>query len=81
MFGGYDYDRSFANGAAYDPAADRWRKLPRPPIRPRFAHGAAWAGGRLVVFGGTWKPGHIALGDGAVYDPGANRWERLVPRP
>jgi hypothetical protein len=79
VFGGYNYHRSFSDGAAYDPARNRWRKLPRAPIKPRFEHSAIWTGTEVIVFGGTWDFGHIALGDGAIYDPQRNHWTRLVP--
>lgn len=81
IFGGYNYRRSFADGAAYDPLRDQWRRLPVAPIRPRFLHAATAIGGDLFVYGGTWRFGHIALGDGATYDSDSRRWRRIVPNP
>ncbi|MPZ70971.1 MAG: hypothetical protein GEU71_15820, partial [Actinobacteria bacterium] len=78
FFGGYNYHRSFRDGAAYDPALDSWRRIPRAPVGARFLHGALWTGTKLLVFGGTeaWRMSH---GDGALFDPVTNQWERLVP--
>lgn len=71
-----------ADGAAYDPATDTWRRIPDPPLTPRQGHAATWLpeAGRLVVWGGTarregeWTP----LLDGAAYDPGADAWEAVA---
>ncbi len=68
-----------ANGAAYDPAANRWRKIPAAPIKGREFPIAAWTGDELLVWGG--RQGSRSLGDGAAYDPAANRWRTLPPAP
>jgi N-acetylneuraminic acid mutarotase len=81
VFGGYNYRRSFADGAAYNPLTDRWRRLPTAPIRPRFLHAATSVGGDVFIFGGIRQFGHIAHGDGATYDSDSGRWRRIVPKP
>jgi hypothetical protein len=62
-----------ADGARYDPAADRWRLVPAPPIGdeptdPSTAW-AEWTGHEVVVWG---------VG---AYDPVADRWRALPPSP
>jgi hypothetical protein len=83
-----------ARGAAYDPATDRWRRLPNPPIAPRTAPAAVWSGKELLVWGGIGLPGAsdnpldrvlerrtilAPIGDGAAYDPATDRWRSLEP--
>jgi streptogramin lyase len=53
---------------AYDPARDRWRRLPRPPLPDRDEFTAVWNGRDLLVW----------AGDGAAFDPETNRW-RVLP--
>ena len=53
VFGGEDASGALSTGAAYDPAANRWRYLSgtgTPTARKNL--GAAWTGNELVVFGG-----------------------------
>ena len=72
------------DAAAYDPAQDRWRRLPSMPVA--LAEGvAAWTGSELIVYGaldtppgGTDPAGGARLARGAAYDPTRNRW-RLLP--
>ena len=71
--------RFFADGGAYDPAADRWRLLPPGPLTPRAGHIAVWAGGELIVWGGRGPIGLFS--DGAAYDPASDRWRPLAPSP
>ncbi len=80
--GGYDPEPA---GAAYDPATDAWRVLPEAPIAGRVLHSATWAGGRMLVWGGTGEAGpgreQRPLGDGASYDPVADAWTALPAAP
>jgi N-acetylneuraminic acid mutarotase len=67
------------DGAAYDPKADRWRKLPTPPFDrkpPVFGadYASAWTGHELIVWGGT-EP------KAAAYDPVKDRWRELDAGP
>jgi hypothetical protein len=57
-------------GAAYDPAADRWRRLAKAPF---VARAAVWTGTRMLIVAG--------LGEAAAYDPCRDRWTRLAPPP
>jgi hypothetical protein len=45
--------RSFADGAAYDPTARRWSRLPPSPLEARILHTAVWTGSALLVWGGA----------------------------
>ena len=65
-----------ATGAAYDPAADRWRALPSSPLAPRLQPGfATSAGGLFFVWGGQVFEPEQRFRDGALYD--GNGWTRL----
>lgn len=67
------------DGAAYDPAADEWRKLPAPPARARWSPAAVWTGDELVVWGAV-SPGSVAT-SGAAYRPGTDAWRHLGASP
>ena len=65
-----------ATGAAYDPAADTWRQLPRSPLTPRLQPGFATStDGLLFVWGGQVFEPERRYRDGALYDGTA--WTRL----
>ena len=78
-------DTIFADGAAYDPAAGRWRTLPPAPIGPRTGHQAVWTGREMVVWGGYSRccPIDSITHDpaAAAYDPVTNRWRRMADVP
>ena len=74
---GADGHQSGADGAAYDPAADRWEVLPPAPIAARFGASAVWTGREVLIWGGQGGPGRT-FADGAGYDPASKRW-RVVP--
>ena len=65
------------DGAAYDPAADRWDVLPPAPIAARFGASAVWTGREVLFWGGQDGTG-TTFADGAAYDPSVGRW-RAVP--
>ncbi|MGH9280660.1 MAG: hypothetical protein ACRD12_21525 [Acidimicrobiales bacterium] len=71
--------RTHADGAAYDPLADRWRSLPVSPLSPRFGSLVAWTEREVVIWGGS--AGDDFLADGAAYDPDTNSWRLLAPSP
>jgi hypothetical protein len=71
-----------ADGAQYDPAADRWKPMsqvdaPSPRVEPVMA----WTGRKLVVVGGSAQLGGTPLRDGAIYDPATDRWTHVDPLP
>jgi hypothetical protein len=67
VWGGRDGRRSFGDGAADDPRADRWR-----PIAGRGASpvAAAWTGTRMLVWDAPSAGGRTT---GALYDPVPDR--------
>jgi hypothetical protein len=70
----------FADGAALDVAAGRWRPLSNyGALGARAGCAAAWTGALMLVWGGTMFDGSSSrvFGDGAAYDPGADRWRPL----
>jgi hypothetical protein len=74
--------RLLDDGAAYDPAADRWTPMSSVNApSPRTDATVAWTGRKLVVVGGSAQVGGPPLRDGAIYDPAADRWTPLVPPP
>jgi hypothetical protein len=57
VFGGTSVDGDLlVDGAAWDPASNAWRRLPVSPVGPRDGAVVAWAGDRLVVWGGATVP-------------------------
>jgi hypothetical protein len=84
IWGGYDTISTtalhfVADGAAYRPDTDTWRRLPPAPLSARSNAVGAWTGSRVVILGGTSaRPSS----DGAFYDPRRNRWTHLgAPAP
>lgn len=65
---------ALADGAAYNPSADRWRMLPDPPpgLGPRAGAAAAWTGTEVVVAGGVGD--RVRLDTVGSYDPAADTW-------
>ncbi len=81
IWGGLDGTRTipFADGALYDPAADRWDTVPDAPAPLAGpAAEAVWDGSRFLVLapGDTDTP--VALG---AYDPAERVWELLASPP
>ena len=71
------YPARFARAAAYDPAADTWRRIAPPPVTGfQSGSAAAWDGRELLLVGA----GPDARSTFA-YDPAANRWSRRAPSP
>lgn len=62
--------------AAYDPAADAWRRLAPPPAG--VGAGADWTGHTLVVWTGNGPAGAAVA---ASYDPSTDQWRRLPDGP
>ncbi len=77
VWGGIDGAGMLGNGAAYNPATDRWRPLAtlNAPA-PRTDHTAIWTGSRMIVWGGFDAIGPRA--DGHSYDPLGDRWVRVA---
>lgn len=72
-------DPTRRDGAAYRPGTNRWRALPKAPLRAEpgssiDSYASVWTGTELLVWGG---PGP----EGAAYDPKADTWRTLSPGP
>jgi hypothetical protein len=78
VWGGSADGAYLADGAAYDPATDRWRLLAPAPLSPRLVRGT-WSGNELLIWGG--EGAGTALADGAAYDPANDSWRPLAPAP
>ncbi len=70
LHGGNAPESETAIGAAYDPVADTWRRIPDSTLLPQ-ASTAAWSGGEMIA----WD----YLNDSAAYDPTTDAW-RSLPR-
>ncbi|HYT40607.1 MAG TPA: hypothetical protein VEN99_13885 [Acidimicrobiia bacterium] len=79
VYWGGDRPGRAPEGAAYDPEADRWRRLSRSPLTNRRGAAAAWTGREVVVFGGVNGGG--PQGDGAAYDPVTDHWRTIADGP
>jgi Tol biopolymer transport system component/N-acetylneuraminic acid mutarotase len=73
----YPYD-AYDDGAAFDPATDRWRVLPPAPLDGRQPL-AVWTGEEMIVWGATGRSQRRV--DGAAYDPQANAWRPIADAP
>jgi N-acetylneuraminic acid mutarotase len=70
-------------GFAYNPATNRWRRLP-PMESGRFGASAVWSGKLLLLWGGSQTTGSgqpVIPPHGLAYDPKANRWSTLPQAP
>lgn len=75
-----DYEHSFSDGAAYDPASGRWREMAPGPSGSGGAetHGV-WTGEEALFF---WIGDSIDGPEGlAAYNPGTDSWRELEPWP
>ncbi len=77
---GRPWPARLARAAAYDPAADRWRRIAAPPAT-RTAASAVWDGRELLLVGGTTGTGTALARVGLAYDPAADAWRRLAAMP
>lgn len=67
------------DGAAYDPATDRWRSISESGT-PRAQQSALWFNDRLLVVGGVhYEAGFVTVSQS--YDPIADAWTRLADSP
>jgi hypothetical protein len=69
-----------ADGAAYDPVARAWRKIPTAPsgVRGGGASGVAWTGDAMLVWASNSPDGPVGA---AAYDPSSDSWRRLPAGP
>ncbi|MGH9039741.1 MAG: Kelch repeat-containing protein, partial [Acidimicrobiia bacterium] len=73
------------DGAAYDPAADKWRTLPVSPLGARADHVAVWTGKEMLIWGGNpgieTPFGNNEFADGAAYNPDTDKWRPMAKFP
>jgi hypothetical protein len=67
--------RRYGDGAAYDPASKRWRRIADAALTPRRNHVAVWTGSEMLIVGGEGQA------DGAAYDPARDTWRQLPAAP
>ncbi|HEX2496852.1 MAG TPA: hypothetical protein VHK46_08460 [Gaiellaceae bacterium] len=75
---------AYADGAAYDPARDTWRKLARSPLAPSQSPVGTWTGRELIIFVSGLDPEGKALSGAAraaAYNPATDTWRRLATPP
>jgi N-acetylneuraminic acid mutarotase len=58
-------------GFAYDPATNRWSRLPQAPLRGRSDPTAVWTGKAMIVWGGGGLPDYRSFTDGAAFTSAA----------
>ncbi|HVW33112.1 MAG TPA: hypothetical protein VHL53_11275, partial [Acidimicrobiia bacterium] len=73
------------DGAAYDPAGDKWRSIASSPLAPRSDAFAAWTGKEMLIWGGQTHDSLAVFGDewddGALYDPAKDKWRSMPAWP
>ena len=82
VWGGIANDQSHApldDGAAYSPATNSWRVLPKSPLGPRSGSLSVWSGSEWFVLGGADRGNRLV--DGAAYNPVTNRWRKIADLP
>lgn len=79
VWGGQD-DTFLADGVAYRPATNKWRRLAPSPLSARRSHTGVWTGKYILYWGGL-NGSSKALADGAAYDPANDTWRRLPAAP
>jgi len=73
-----DQYQALSDGAAFDPATGRWRRIANRPAPGRVLH-AVWTGTELFTFGSDGL-GLDTLTTAFAYNPSTDRWRR-VPLP
>ncbi len=76
----FDNVEPLADGAAYEPVADTWRRIAPSPLSARTAVVGVWSGKEMLLWGGEVGTTQV-FADGAAYDPAADSWRPLAPSP
>jgi hypothetical protein len=80
----YERERYDGEGAAYDPATDSWRMLPRAPLPAGYDAMGAWTGREIVVLAtrmGDEPTNAPKQAQAAAYEPGRDTWRRTEQPP
>jgi N-acetylneuraminic acid mutarotase len=85
---GYGVPPYTVQGAAYDPAANRWRLIADLPLPDRIGYSTEWTGEELILWGGTSfrHPAYEQLVtdyplEVAAYDPARDAWRVRAAAP
>jgi hypothetical protein len=78
-FGGRGGNGGPVDGAAFDPADGRWRRIAPAPVGALAA--SVWTGRRVLVFGGQLRDGTTPGPAADLYDPASGRWSVTAPAP
>jgi hypothetical protein len=79
--GGWGGNAGPADGAAFDPADGRWRRIAPAPVPVGALAASVWTGRRLFVSGGQ-LPDKTTLGPAAgLYDPASDTWAVTAAAP
>ena len=70
----------YTDGAAFDPATDRWRRIAESPLYGGAGHFAVWTGAEMLVWGSR-PAGNRLANELAAYDPATDRWRELPAGP
>lgn len=70
-----DSDEQLA-GAAYDPIANSWRRIPAHPYGSEYAYATVWTGEEMIIAAGIDYSGNKPP-RGAAYNPTSNTWREL----
>ena len=86
VWGGTRMGRDFEpvplrGGAAYTPATDSWREIPRAPIRGGSGYSATWTGFEMIVWGDRDRGRSTKGNRGAAFDPVTDTWRRIPAGP
>ena len=76
VWGGWKAGKPRFDGAAYDPAADAWRKLATGDASEVEARACVWTGRELWVWGSGGERGRAHA-----YDPTGDAWRTIAPQP
>ena len=79
IWGGSNARGWLADGAAFDPATDRWSPLPPAPLQARIDPVSVWTGHLWLIWGGTSST--YSFRDGASYDPATRTWQPMPAAP
>jgi N-acetylneuraminic acid mutarotase len=77
-----DPEDLYSDGVAYNPATNRWRRLPAMETS-RIGHVAVWTGKQMLVWGGETlgEGGLVTPPHGVAYDPATDMWSPLPKSP
>jgi hypothetical protein len=79
VWGGNNGSTDYGNGAAYDPAADKWSPIKDAGApADRGGPARAWTGSEMVVWGGHAVPGFAPVPGGGRYDPKKDAWTTMA---